>query len=89
MTSTYRKHFEVHHYKEWREIVIANKLKGWESLARKGGVAGDTVMFSEDIFEPFTFRGLARRIAHWIAADDQVSPSSTSTIMALQVMLLY
>ena len=77
MTSTYRLHFETHHFKEWREVVVENQLKGWEALALKTGPgrvdSSDVAVGHEPgHVEPFTLKGLAQKIAHWVAADDQV-----------------
>lgn len=76
MTSTYRSHFETHHFKEWREVVVENQLKGWETLALKAGpgatAPGKALGHGLGDAEPFTLKGLARKIAHWVAADDQV-----------------
>ncbi|KAI1783161.1 hypothetical protein LXA43DRAFT_1067898 [Ganoderma leucocontextum] len=71
MTATIRDHFQIHHYEEWRQSVIDNRLKGWEDLAFKQPAAGSASGTSEPQPEPFTLDGLGRRIVRWIAADDQ------------------
>ncbi|KAM5532394.1 hypothetical protein V8D89_009926, partial [Ganoderma adspersum] len=74
MTTTIRDHFQNHHYEEWRQSVIENKLKGWEELASKlpaGSDATNPSGSSEPAPEPFTLHGLRRRIIRWIVGDDQ------------------
>ncbi|KAJ2994371.1 hypothetical protein NUW54_g7561 [Trametes sanguinea] len=71
-TDTIRDHMRVHHDPEWHQEVVANQLKGWESLAFQGSGAQD--LDDDDDAgpaEPFSTYALSRRIVRWIAADDQ------------------
>ena len=75
MTTTIRDHFQNHHYEEWCQSVIENKLKGWEELASKPPAGSDATAHTgtlEPGLEPFTLNGLRQRIVQWIVGDDQV-----------------
>lgn len=67
MTVTIREHLKGCHEKQWREIVVARRLKGWEELS---GLAGPAA--TRQHHEPFTIRGFQHRLVKWIVEDDQV-----------------
>ena len=67
MTVAIREHLKGYHEKQWRETVVAQRLKGWEELS---GMAGPAP--TRRHHEPFTVRGFQRRLVKWIVEDDQV-----------------
>lgn len=66
-TEGIRTHLRKHHWKEWRETVLTQHLKGWEELS-----GGTKASKPERAIEPFTLEGFKRRLLAWLVADDQV-----------------
>ena len=54
----------LHHSKAWREIVVLNKLKGWETI--------DLPTIEKNNREPFSLEGFYQRLVRWVSVDDQV-----------------
>jgi hypothetical protein len=69
IADTIRTHLARKHSKEWRKIVVIEKLKGWDKI-RCDSENGD-----RPTREQFTWEGFLERLRRWIAVDDQVSPS--------------
>ncbi|KAF5378856.1 hypothetical protein D9615_006941 [Tricholomella constricta] len=72
-TASIRDHLHMKHWKVYRELVVAEKLKGWEETARLGPdyrPNGSETHNTADR-EPFTLQGFYSRLAKWIAVDDQ------------------
>lgn len=61
------------HWAVYRELVLSQKLKGWEAIAR-GEVpeAAGGPKRSTHAREPFPLEGFYTRLLKWIAVDDQV-----------------
>ena len=54
----------LHHGKAWREVVVLNKLKGWETI--------DLPINGKNHREPFSLEGFYQRLVRWVSVDDQV-----------------
>jgi hypothetical protein len=71
MADTIRTHLARKHGKEWRKIVVMEKLKGWDRI----GCDSENASGNRPTREQFTREGFLERLGRWIAVDDQVSPS--------------
>jgi hypothetical protein len=69
IADTIRTHLARKHSKEWRKIVVIEKLKGWDKIISCDSENGD-----RPTREQFTLEGFLERLGRWIAVDDQVSP---------------
>ena len=71
-TENMRKHLHEAHWPVYRELVITNKLKGWEAVVQGEvpEVAGGCRR-SEADREPFSLEGFYSRLLKWVSVDDQ------------------
>jgi hypothetical protein len=69
-SDTIREHMALHHGKAWREIVVLNKLKGWEDI--------DLPTIGKNNREPFSLEGFYQRLVRWVSVDDQVREESAN-----------
>lgn len=71
-TENMRKHLHEVHWPVYRELVISNKLKGWEAVAQGEvpEVAGGSRR-PEPAREPFSLEGFYSRLLKWVSVDDQ------------------
>jgi hypothetical protein len=67
-TDAIRKHLESEHSPLYRELVLTNKLKGWERFASSRSQSQPSGCAKEE----FTLEGFYERLVRWIAVDDQV-----------------
>jgi hypothetical protein len=65
------KHFKKHHNLVWRELVLQNKLKGWETVDQPESTPQGPMYNPNE----FTLTRFYERLVRWIVADDQVSDS--------------
>lgn len=76
-TEAIRAHNWKFHAEEWVRLVIAEKLKGWETIegklmdyrCRQSATMAQTAQMREE----FTLEGFYERLVRWVAVDDQVS----------------
>jgi hypothetical protein len=73
-TENMRKHLHEAHWPVYRELVISNKLKGWEAVAQGEvpEVAGGSQR-PEPARKPFSLKGFYSRLLKWVSVDDQAS----------------
>ena len=70
------KHLKKHHGLVWRELVLSNKLKGWDKVDLPKTTPQGPVYNLEE----FTVTGFYEWLVCWIIADDQVSHCSGKLI---------
>lgn len=66
--SNIRRHLKAKHFKLWSDIVISQKLKGWQEVQRDV-----TSRDKERPRETFSLDGFYERLIKWVTVDDQVS----------------
>ena len=59
------------HWKLYRELVVSEKLKGWEEAAQNPNCPVRQQAASKH--EPFSLEGFYTRLVKWIVIDDQAS----------------
>jgi len=69
-SNTIHEHMALHHSKSWCEIIILNKLKGWETI--------DLPTIRKKNQEPFSLEGFYQQLVHWVSVDDQVCEKSVN-----------
>lgn len=69
-TANIRKHLLDEHGLVWKELVVTNRLKGWEHIQKD---ATDKQGNAAAASERFSIEGFHRRLVRWIAVTDQAS----------------
>lgn len=64
------------HKRLWQELVISNRLKGWEDV-QKESIRDENAVQATDS-ESFSINGFHKRLVRLVAATDQVSDSEKS-----------
>ena len=70
-TKHIREHLHMKHWKLYCELVVSEKLKGWEEAAQNPNCPVRQQAASK--CEPFSLEGLYTQLVKWIVVDDQVS----------------
>jgi hypothetical protein len=63
-----RAHLRKHHWHNYRQDVIAERLKGWRTI--DGTISSSQTASQEQ--EPFSLKGFYERLVGWVVVDDQV-----------------
>ncbi|KAJ3831050.1 hypothetical protein F5878DRAFT_667994 [Lentinula raphanica] len=68
-TTNIRAHLRTHHYNEYHDLVIKNKLKHWENLLRENPQYHSLILRRAD--EPILLSKFSELLVRWIIVDDQ------------------
>lgn len=71
-TSAIRNHLALKHTLTWEDLVVANRLKGWEEVQQGKGTRLESAGSNTNSYAPFTIAEFHERLIRFVSADDQV-----------------